>query len=513
MKRREFLKYTAIVGGVGAFPQILSADPGNTLSGFKAIVLVDMQGGNDALNTFIPASTDAGDALTGYDNYVRQRASGIAVPDTDLMNDLRSLISIGTGQLEIGSNTANPYYTGGSNGANHYMKGFYLLNNHFDSKIAVNAMMPELAYWLDQGRGAVIQNVGNIGAPYTKSELLNDKSKQPPSLFAHNIQNLLAHLGVSYSMTVPTGWLGKLADQWGDVNSDPIYKMNINLSGYGIEHAMFGANTSPMNYSYMGPTQLGGDIDSNYEQWVNETRTAGNQDPFRNLIRLLRSSSYSETVQTLIDWENINGDTDLKAITDAYGNKIYDGGEVSKSQMAMDTPVNNRVIESFKTAAKLIAIAKQKNFKRIVLSITVPGFDQHSHLKRDHSVRLRGLSLGIDAFMRAMETKGWLDEVAVVSLSDFSRSTAGNSDGSDHAWGGAQFVLGAVNPGNYGQFPDLTVGNDQDISHRGRLIPTTSYSEYYGKVLEWFGASSGEIDNALPERNNFDLTRADLNFL
>ena len=181
--------------------------------------------------------------------------------------------------------------------------------------------------------------------------------------------------------------------------------------------------------------------------------------------------------------------------------------------MAMDTPVNNRVIESFKTAAKLIAIAKQKNFKRIVLSISVPGFDQHSHLKRDHSVRLRGLSLGIDAFMRAMKTKGWLDEVAVVSLSDFSRSTAGNSDGSDHAWGGAQFVLGAVNPGNYGIFPDLTVSGDQDISHRGRLIPTTSYSEYYGKILEWFGASSDEIDNALPERQNFDATRTDLNFM
>ena len=511
MKRREFLKYTAIAGGVGAFPQILSADPGNTLSGFKAIVLVDLQGGNDALNTFIPTSTNASDALTGYNNYVKQRASGIAIPDTDLMTDLRSHIN-SSGQLEIGSASENPYNAGGTNAENHYMKGFYLLNNHFSSKIAVNAMMPELAYWLDRGRGAVIQNIGNIAAPYTKNDL-NDKSKRPPSLFAHNIQNLLAHLGVSHSMTVPTGWLGKLADAWGNVNGDPIYKMNINLSGYGIEHAMFGANTSPMNFSYRGPTQLGSDIDSGYEQWVNETRTAGNQDPFRNLSRLLRSNSYAETITTLTDWNSINQDTVLTAITDVYGNAIYNHHDASKGQMAMSVAINSRVVESFKTAAKLIAIAKQKNFKRIVLSITVPGFDQHSHLKRDHSVRLRGLSLGIDAFMRAIEAKGWLDEVAVMSLSDFSRSTAGNSDGSDHAWGGAQFVLGAVNPGNYGQFPDLTVGGDQDISHRGRLIPTTSYSEYYGKILEWFGATSSEIDSVLPERSNFDATRTDLNFM
>ena len=510
MKRREFLKYTAIAGGVGAFPQVLSANNNKSFNDFKAIVLVDLQGGNDALNTFIPTGSDS---KTGYNNYVKQRASGIAIPDTNLMGTLRGLVK--SGKLEIGSASANPYNAGGTNTAKHYMNGYYLLDdtNTFDSKIAINAMMPELAYWMDQGRGAVIQNVGNIAAPYTKSELLNDKSKRPPSLFAHNIQNLLAHIGVSHSMTVPTGWLGRLADNWGNVNGDPIYKMNINLSGYGIEHAMFGATTSPMNFSYRGPAKLGGDIDSGYEQWVNKQRTAGNQDAFRNLIRSLRSSSYKETVQTLTDWNAISGDTSLKAVTDVYGNKIYDGKDVSKGQMAMDTPVNDRVIESFKTAAKLIAIAKQKNFNRIVLSITVPGFDQHSNLKRDHSVRLRGLSLGIDALMRAMEAKGWLDEVAVASLSDFSRSTAGNSDGSDHAWGGAQFVLGAVNPGNYGQFPDLTVGGDQDISHRGRLIPTTSYSEYYGKVLEWFGASSDDIDSALPERQNFDATRTDLDFM
>ena len=511
MKRREFLKYAGLAGGMAAFPQILSADNSTSFNDFKAIVLVDLQGGNDALNTFIPTGNDT---KTGYDNYKKQRGAGVAIPNHDLMGDLRNLVS--GGELQISSASDNPYYAGGSNGAKHYMKGFYLLDKqNFNSKIAINAMMPELAFWLDQGRGAVIQNVGNIGGPYSKSDL-QDKTKQPPSLFAHNIQNLLAHLGVSYSMTVPTGWLGRLADEWGNVNADSIYKMNINLSGYGVEHAMFGANTSPMNYSYLGPQNFDGSLKDPFEKWVNETRPAGNQDIFRNLARSLRKESYAETLQTVRDWNGINSDAPFAAITDAYGNQIYSDSQhkvANKGQMAMGLPINSRVVESFKTAAKLIAIAKKKNFKRIVLSITVPGFDQHSNLKRDHAVRLRGLSLGIDAFMRAMETKSWLDEVAVVSLSDFSRSTASNGDGSDHAWGGAQFVLGAVNAGNYGQFPDLTVASDQDISHRGRLIPTTSYSEYYGKILEWFDATSDEIKKALPERQNFDLRRTDLNFM
>ena len=513
MERREFLKYISLVSGVAAFPQILSAESGSRFSDFKAIILVDTQGGNDALNTFIPTGSDS---KTGYNNYVIQRGSGIAIPSNDLMGDLRNLIN--GGNLEIGSASDNPYYVKVGEAEN-YMKGFYKLNNHFSSEIGVNAMMPELAYWLDQGRGAVIQNVGNISGPYDKSTLLADKRKLPPSLFAHNVQNLLAHLGVAQNMSQPTGWLGKLADQWGNINNDPIYKMNINLSGYGVEHAMFGANTTPMNYSYKGPELLDRKLDSNFENWVNNERAVGNQDIFRNLARELRNSSYTETIQTARDWASINEDAPFDGIIDVYGNKIYAGDEVSKAQMGMSVPINSRVVESFKTAAKLIAIANKKGFKRIVLSIVVPGFDQHSNLKGDHAVRLRGLSLGIDAFMRAMDAlkdsngNTFLDKVAVVSLSDFSRSTASNGDGSDHAWGGSQFVLGAVNPGNYGEFPDLTVGGDQDISHRGRLIPTTSYSEYYGKILEWFGASAAEIKNALPEYKNFDSSRTDLDFM
>ena len=513
MKRRDFLKYISLAGGVATFPQILSASSGSRFSDFKAIVLVDTQGGNDALNTFIPIGSDS---KTGYNNYVKERGSGIAIPSNDLMGDLRNLIK--GRNLEIGSASDNPYYVKVGEAEN-YMKGFYKLNNHFGSEIAVNGMMPELAYWLDKGRGAVIQNVGNISAPYDKSALLSDKRKLPPSLFAHNVQNLLAHLGTAQSMNKPIGWLGRLADEWGNVNNDPIYRMNINLSGYGVDYAMFGANTTPMNYSYRGPEILDKRLDKDFENWVNKERIVSNLDIFRSFAKELRNSSYTETIQTAQDWASINEDALFNGITDVYGNKIYTSEEVSKAQMGMSTPINSRVVESFKTAAKLIAIANKKGFKRIVLSIVVPGFDQHSNLKGDHTVRLRGLSLGIDAFMRAMDElkdsngNSFLDKVAVVSLSDFSRSTASNGDGSDHAWGGSQFVLGAVNPGNYGKFPDLTVGGDQDISHRGRLIPTTSYSEYYGKVLEWFGASNKEIQNALPERQNFDITRSDLNFM
>lgn len=503
MKRRDFLKYASVVGGVSVMPQILSADDSSNFSDFKAIVLVDLQGGNDALNTFIPTSSDA---KSGYDNYVKQRGSVISIPNNDMMSDLQALVN-NSGKLEITAPKQNPYYEN-LDESKSYMKGFYLLDKDFENKIAVNAMMPEIAYWMDRQRGAVIQNIGNIIGPYTKSELKNNKRKLTPGLFAHNLQNRLAHIGMASSLNVSTGWLGKLADKWGNVNGDNIYKMNINLSGYGIERAMFGETTNPMNYSYNGPTKLSRNIERGFEEWTTKRKS---EDIFQDLYANIRSSSYNESVATIQDWEDIKKNNPFEDVTDVYGNHIYKGEEVSKAQMGLGNSINMRDIESFKTAARLIAIAKKKGFKRITLSIVMGGFDQHSNLMGNHSLRLRALSMGADAFMRGMESLGALDEVALISLSDFSRSTAGNSNGSDHAWGGSQFALGAVNAGNYGEFPDLTAGGEMDISSRGRIIPTTSYSQYYSTVLKWFGANNNEINHALPELKNFSTK--DLGFM
>ena len=502
MKRREFLKYFALAGGVSVLPKIVYADNNSRFSDFKAIILVDMQGGNDALNTFIPTGNDA---KTGYQKYYDERGSSIAIPDNNLMDKLRKLSS--NGDLEISSASDNPYYDN-KNIKKSYMKGFYLLDNYFDSKIAVNALMPEIAYWMDQGRGAVIQNVGTISALYTKSELQQDKRRLPPSLFAHNVQNYLAHIGMAKSFKVPTGWLGRLADIWGNVNNDPVYKMNINLSGYGAERSMFGNHTFPMNYSYLGPMDLDKNIDKSFEEWTNNNTPS---DMFRKLYAKIRNRSYYETITTIKDWNDINNNNPFENVTDAYGDEVFKNKDIDRVKLGLEIDPNRRIVESFKTAAKLIAISKNKGFKRITLSIVLGGYDQHSNLKRDHGTRIRNMSLGIDIFMRAMKEINALDEVVIVSLSEFSRSTASNGDGSDHAWGGSQFVLGAVNPGNYGDFPDLTVGGEQDISQKGRLIPTTSYSQYYGTVLKWFGATDDEMNKALPELQNFSIK--DLGFM
>ena len=57
-------------------------------------------------------------------------------------------------------------------------------------------------------------------------------------------------------------------------------------------------------------------------------------------------------------------------------------------------------------------------------------------------------------------------------------------------------------PKIYGQYPDLYLGNPLDTGS-GRIIPTTSCDEYFAELALWFGASSADIDQILPNINNF----------
>jgi uncharacterized protein (DUF1501 family) len=70
---------------------------------------------------------------------------------------------------------------------------------------------------------------------------------------------------------------------------------------------------------------------------------------------------------------------------------------------------------------------------------------------------------------------------------------------------------GAVTGGLYGTLPDLTLGGDDDISSKGRLIPSTSISQYLGTVVKWFGADEAMLNGLFPERGNF--TETDLGFM
>jgi len=95
------------------------------------------------------------------------------------------------------------------------------------------------------------------------------------------------------------------------------------------------------------------------------------------------------------------------------------------------------------------------------------------------------------------------DSVTTFTQSDYGRTLSSNGDGTDHAWGGNQFVVGgAVRGDMYGTYPLLQIGGNDDVGG-GRMIPTTSADQYAATLARWFGIPDVDLDAVAPNIGNF----------
>ena len=198
--------------------------------------------------------------------------------------------------------------------------------------------------------------------------------------------------------------------------------------------------------------------------------------------------------------------------TNAYGGELF--SEPSKEQLQQTNIVkaDTSILKQLKAVTKLAYIGKNRGLKRQIFFVYDGGYDTHNNQSAQHSRKLRGMSLAIGDFQKALVEIGMENEVTTFNISDFGRSIGDNGDGTDHAWGSNLFVVGgAVKGGLYGTLPNLTLGSDDDLSHKGRLIPTISMSQYYGTILKWFGADEATLKKVVPELSNFDVK--DLGFM
>jgi uncharacterized protein (DUF1501 family) len=113
--------------------------------------------------------------------------------------------------------------------------------------------------------------------------------------------------------------------------------------------------------------------------------------------------------------------------------------------------------------------------------------------------------------MAALTAIGIQNEVTLFTASDFGRTLTSNGQGSDHAWGSNQLVVGGSVIGKhiYGQYPDLTVNPDtgpvvnQLDTGRGRFIPTTSCDQFFAELALWLGVAPSDLSLVLPNIGNF----------
>jgi uncharacterized protein (DUF1501 family) len=165
-----------------------------------------------------------------------------------------------------------------------------------------------------------------------------------------------------------------------------------------------------------------------------------------------------------------------------------------------------------RTVAKLIDVRTRLSMSRQIFFVSTGGFDSHDNQNDDQPGLLGNVSASIASFFSALQEIGLENSVTLFTQSDFGRTLTSNGDGSDHAWGGVQFVVGGAVRGQdiYGRYPVLSINGPDDVGG-GRIIPTTSSDQYAATLARWFGVQDSNLPLVAPSIGNF--AQRDLGFM
>ena len=333
----------------------------------------------------------------------------------------------------------------------------------------------------EAGNAAFVSNVGALVEPTTMSSYQNDGNK-PFGLFSHRDQQTYWQTGVPQDVDA-LGWGGRLADILYTNNANQDISMNISLDG--------------INFFQRGNI---------VKEYAISHKNTGSV-----LINGSSSNSFYETIkrQTV---DNLLDDTYNSILERAYANTINDASGNSfafSSAITNGTPIttafgDDNLSQKLLMVAKTIAARNILGTSNQTFFVEFSGWDTHKDLLTDHANLLSQLDTAIGSFNAAIQELGLGDNVIGFTMSDFGRKILSNGDGTDHAWGGNALVFGNSVNGQkiYGQYPSLYLGNPLDVGS-GRLIPTTSCDEYFADLALWFGASSSDLNQILPNINNF----------
>jgi len=349
--------------------------------------------------------------------------------------------------------------------------------------------MSSLQSLFEQGSAAFITNVGPLVEPTSKDQYFNRSVALPPQLFSHNDQQD-QWLSLKGSATSKTGWAGRMAD---------LIRINVANQQMATNASLFGSNlfqSADETIAYvMGPTGP------------------------------LQFEGFSQDPASIL-FEQRNAFT---RVVDAEYPSIYERGFAEIQRRAIDAADTvTAAIESaptletvfpmsqlatqLSTVARLIAVRDRLQMQRQIFFVAAGGFDSHDNQNQDQPGLLADISESIAAFYRATDELGVADSVTTFTQSDFGRTLTSNGDGTDHAWGGNQLVLGDGVRGRdiYGTYPLLQIGGNDDVGG-GRMIPTTSADQLAATLAKWFGIPDIDLDIVAPNIDKF--AQRDLGFM
>ncbi len=424
----------------------------------KSLVCIFLAGGADSFNMFVPGGSR-------YNDYRNSRRE-LAVAEADLLS----------------------------------------VNDASQGSFGFNKQLPSFERLYRENRLTVLSNTGTLIQPTTKSDYLGTVAL-PQSLFAHNTQQKLWQTGAGIvSGSTSFGWGGAISSHAANCNGRIPVAPAFSMGGSTDWLAAANTNYISLNADVSVERMFGYD---NISDWIPPRRLSG---VGRHLEELIAQGQRSGN--PLLN----------RAIASAMGRATNATASLHSAIGANPLPQmryngRNKLAKQLHLVAKLIASREQLGMQKQVFFVLMGGWDTHSDQLQRQPFLMNDLNEAVDAFQSTIDSINLSNSVTSFTASDFGRTLSSNGNGTDHGWGGHSFVFGgAVNGGRViGDTPNYSTTNNQDDageedgSFAGRIIPKISVSQYAATLSRWMGVSEGDLNNALPDLQNF--TQRDLGIM
>ena len=356
-------------------------------------------------------------------------------------------------------------------------------------RYGLHPAMTSLQQLFEAGAASFVTNVGPLIEPTTKADFFNRSVALPPQLFSHNDQqdqwNSLKGIGQT-----KTGWSGRMAD---------LIRTNVAGQKMATNASLFGANllqSADESVAYV----MGPDGPQPFFGFSDDPNDPGFAQ--RQVFQRIVDAEYDSV------YERAFAEVQRRAIAavDTVSNAL-----ASAPEMTTVFP-GSQLGRQLETVAKLVAVRDELEMQRQIFFVGTGGFDSHDNQNAEQPGLFSDVSESMAAFYRATVELGVSDRVTSFTQSDFGRTLTSNGDGTDHAWGGNQIVLGDGVRGReiFGQYPLLQIDSDEDLGG-GRMIPSTSADQYAATLAGWFGIPDADLETVAPHLGNFAVR--DLGFM
>ena len=386
INRRNFIQQSGLlVAGSWLAPQFLQAHQYQpSLASAKKLVVIQLSGGNDGLNTVVPYRNDA---------YYRVR-SKIAIPKNKVLS--------GTDELGF-----HPALSG--------LKELY-----------------------DEGWLTVLNGVG-----------------YPNPNRSHFRSMDIWQSGSDADQIWSTGWIGRYLDAACPEGDRPQLAVEVEDS---------------LSLALKGKTMKGLAL----------------EDP-QKLYNTLRSKQIpSDQEVQRVGKENENLAYLYKTLVEARSSAQYVAEKVKTQRVTQEYP-KGELSKSLKSIARMILSGVDTQ----VYYTSHAGFDTHIRQNPQQERLLSQYSDAVHAFVNHLHSEGQLDNVLVLTFSEFGRRVAQNaSQGTDHGTANNLFLIGnqLKNPGFFNELPSLTDLQDGDLKF------TLDFRRVYATLLDrWLGIPHQQI--------------------